>query len=354
MRVALIGLPQSGKTTLFSAVTGQEVSPAQMGQEQMAVVKVPDARLPVLADMYHPERIVHATLDFVDFPGIALNTPQGQSEFRRHAANMRNADALVVILRQFASDASPPYRERLDPSADLAELTTELYLADLEVATNRVERLRKQVTKPTPTQEQDKRELALLERCQEALENEKPISSVIHADEEAGVIKSYAFLTLKPWVLVVNVNESDLGEGVDLAGVGDAVVLTLSAEIEAEIAQLDEADRADFMADLGIAEPARDQLVRGCYDALGLISFLTVGDDEVRAWTIPQGTTAVEAAGKIHSDIARGFIRAETVTYEDLTDAGDMKAAKAAGNVRLEGKSYVVQDGDVINFRFNV
>lgn len=354
MKVALIGLPFSGKTTLFSAITGQEPSPAQMGQEQMAVVKVPDPRLHVLAEMYGRKRVVPATLDFVDVPGASLTTPHGQAEFRHHAANMRTCDALVLVLRQFESDAVPPYRDRIDPAGDLQELRTELVFADLEVATNRIDRLAKQVAKPTPTQEHDRRDLALLERCQEALENERPISSVIKNDEERALVSSYAFLTQKPLVVVLNVSESDLGKPVSLPCEESEVVLALSAEIEAEIAQLDEADRPEFMADLGITEPARDCLVRGCYEALGLISFLTIGDEEVRAWPIPAGTTAVKAAGKVHTDIARGFIRAETVTYDDLTAAGDMKAAKAAGKVRQEGKTYVVQDGDVVLFRFNV
>ncbi|MBN1344019.1 MAG: redox-regulated ATPase YchF [Phycisphaerae bacterium] len=354
MKVALIGMPGSGKTTLFSAVTGHEPSPAHMGQEQMAVVKVPDPRLQVLADIYKPERIVPATLDFVDFPGVGLTSPQAQSDFRRHAANIRGCDALVVVLRAFESDAIPPYRDRIDPVADLDELRTEFIFADLEVAANRIERLRKQITKPTPTQEQDKRELALLERCHETLENERPLSSDVRSEEERNAVKSYAFLTLKPLIVAVNVAESDVGKPLALQCDDAAASLALSAEIEAEIAQLDPDDRPEFMADLGITEPALDSLVHACYQALGLVSFLTVGDDEVRAWTIPAGTPAVEAAGKIHTDIARGFIRAETVTYDDLIAAGDIKTAKTAGNVRLEGKTYVVKDGDVINFRFNI
>ncbi len=354
MKVALIGLPQSGKTTLFSAITGQEPDPAHMAEELFAVVKVPDARLGVLAEMYRPERIVPATLDFVDFPGVSLASPQGQAEFRRRAANMRNADALVVVLRAFESDASPPYRDRIDPAADLEELTTELVFADLEVAANRIERLEKQVTKPTPTQERDKRELALLHECRDALENERPTSSVVKNEEQRDLVRSYAFLTQKPLILVLNVNESEVGKRASLQHDGAELILSLSAEIEAEIAQLDEADRPAFLADLGIEEPARDVLIRACYQALGLVSFLTIGDDEVRAWTIPAGSNAVEAAGKVHTDIARGFIRAETIAYEDLIEAGAMKTAKANGKVRMEGKTYIVQDGDVINFRFNV
>jgi len=354
MKVALIGLPQSGKTTLFSAITGQAPSPSQIGQEHIAVVKVPDPRLQVLADMHKLDRTVPATLDFVDFPGASLATPHGQAEFRRHVANMRTCDALVAVLRAFDSDSIPPYRDRIDPAADLEELRAELVFADLEVVTGRIERLRTQVTKPTPAQEQDRHELALLERCQEALENDRPVSGALASDEERQMVRNFAFLTQRPLVLVVNVSEADLGQPPSLQCDDAAVVLALSAEIEAEIAQLDEADRPEFLADLGITEPARDSLIHACYQALGLLSFLTVGKDEVRAWAIAADTPAIEAAGKVHTDIARGFIRAETIPYDDLAEAGDMKTAKAAGKVRLEGKTYIVQDGDVILFRFNV
>ena len=354
MKVALIGALQSGKTTLFAAVTGKAPSSTHVGQEQLAVVKVPNSRLDLLAEMYPKGRVVPATLDFVDFPGVSIATPHGQADFRRHAANMRMCDALVVVLRAFQSDAVPPYRDRIDPASDLAELRTELAFADLEVATGRVERLRKQITKPTPTQEYDRRELALLERCAEALENDRAISSELHNDDERAMVKSFAFLTQRPLVLVVNVDESEVGKPASLACEDAEVVVPLSAEIESEIAQLDMADRPEFLADLGIAEPALDTLVHACYRALGLISFLTIGDDEVRAWPVPAGTPALEAAGKIHTDIARGFIRAETVAFDDLAAAGDMKSAKTAGKVRQEGKTYVVQDGDVIEFRFNV
>ncbi len=354
MKVALIGPPQSGKTTLFTAVTGHEAPPAQTGQEHLASVKVPDPRLDGLAEISKPDRIVPATLDFVDVPGVSLAGPQAHAEFRRHVASLRTCDALVVVLRAFASDAVPAYRDRIDPGDDLAELLPELAFADLEVVANRIERLQKQIIKPTPTQDRDKRELALLERCQEALEGDRAISSVVEHEDERHLVSSFAFLTQKPLVVVVNVSEADLTSPPTVTCEDAAVVLPLSAEIEAEIAQLDPADRGEFMADLGISEPARDRLIRACHRALGLISFLTESEEEVRAWSIPAGTIAVDAAGKVHTDMARGFIRAETVAYTDLAEAGSMKAAKAAGKVRLEGRNYVVQDGDVILFRFNV
>lgn len=354
MKAALIGLPQSGKSTLFAAITGHSPLSGQTGQEHLASVKVPDERLKVLAKMYNPPKITHATLEFVDFPGFSLATPQGQSEFKRHAANLRTCDVLVAVLRAFDSAAVPAYRDRVDPAADLAELRTELVFADLEILTNRIDRLHKQMTKPTSTHDHDRRELALLERCKEALEQDRPLSSVTQSDEEKQMLKTYAFLTQRPLAVVVNVNEGDLKKPPKLDTKDLAHLLVLSAEIEAEIAQLDPADRPAFLADIGISEPALDSLVRTCYETVGYISFITVGEDEVRAWSVQKGATAVEAAGKVHTDIARGFIRAETVAYDDLVAAGDMKRAKAAGKVRQEGKGYVVKDGDVILFKFNV
>ncbi len=354
MKAALIGLPQSGKSTLFTAITGHTPPPGQMIQEHLASLKVPDPRLGILAEMYKPERVVPATLDLIDFPGFSLTTPQGQAEFRRHAANVRTCDALVAVVRAFQNEGVPPYRDRIDPAADLAELRTEIVFADLEVVTTRIEKLQKQITKPIPTQEHDKRELVVLERCREALEKDQPILAVGQNEEERAMLRSYSFLTQRPLVVVVNVNEGDIGKPVPLAEKYLANMLVLSAPIESEIAQLDPADRPAFLSDLGIAEPALDVLVRAVYDAVGLVSFLTVGEDEVRAWSVRKGSNAVEAAGKVHTDIARGFIRAETVAYTDLIAAGDMKGAKAHGKVRLEGKNYIVQDGDVILFRFNV
>lgn len=355
MKIALVGPPQSGKTTLFRAVTGRFDEPMHGGvSEQAAVVKVPDPRLDFLADIFKPKKVTPATLDIVDFPGFSQVTAQQQAEFRRHLPAIKLCDALVAVVRAFDDANIPPYRDRIDPRADLEELHAELIFADLETVTNRIDRLHKALTKPTRTHDQEKRELALLERCREALEKDEPVSHVIESDEERRLVKGFCFLTEMPLVAVVNVSDRDAANP-PLFEYGHAQSIAgLSALTEAEIARLDPQDRAVFLADLGVSEPARDRLVRACYDAVGLISFLTYGPDEVRAWSIPRNTPAVEAAGKIHTDIARGFIRAETVAYEDFRAAGDMKAAKAAGKVRLEGKTYVVQDGDMILFRFNV
>ena len=229
-----------------------------------------------------------------------------------------------------------------------------MLLADLELVTTRIERLEKSVNKPTKTQAREKAELELQLKLQDAIESEKPISSVIENSLQMDLIKPLNFLSLKPIMVVANVGEDQLDEAIDL-GTGDGIeVVQLCASLESELAQLDEADRAEFMADMGLTEPASKKFIQSCYSTLGLIGFLTVGKDEVRAWPIEKGTSALDAAGKIHSDIKRGFIRAETMAYADLKELGDEKAVKAAGKMRLEGKAYTVQDGDIINFRFNV
>lgn len=351
MKFALIGPPQSGKSTLFTAITGQPPDPAQAGMERRAVVKVPDPRLDVLAGIYKPKKYTEATLEFIDVPGISLVDPHGQAEFRRCVADLRTCDGLVAVVRRFESSGVAKYRDRIDPKADLEELHTELLFSDLEQVTKRIEKLDKQASKPSKTQEQDKRELALMQRVHGCLEKEKPVGEAIHNEEEAKLAASFGFLMQKPLLVVINVGEAEMKAPPAFSHPLAQAVISLSAEIEAEIAQLPAADRAAFLADMGLSEPAKNRLIRGCYEAVGLISFLTAGEEEVRAWTIKKGMSAVEAAGKIHSDIQRGFIRAETVAFSDLKAGGDMKGAKAAGKVRLEGKGYIVADGDVILFR---
>ena len=250
----------------------------------------------------------------------------------------------------------PPYRNSINPARDLADLKTELLLADLELVATRIEKLEKQIHKPTKTQVHDKAELALHKKLQETIEAEKPISSAIESDAEREMIKSLGFLTMKPMAVAVNVGENQLEAQFDFADhiESSVPVITICAKLEFELSQLDADSRAEFMADLGLAESAVSKFVSSCYSALGLISFITVVSNEIRAWPIRKGTIAHDAAGKVHTDIKRGFIRAETFGFDEIKELGDEKALKAAGKIRLEGKDYVVQDGDVINFRFNV
>ena len=356
MKAALLGLLESGKSTIFSAVSGKE-SPAvgSTGIEE-ALVSVPDVRIDWLAELYKPKKVTHATIDCLDLPGFSFIDEHGRAGAGRLIAKIRTVDLLVLVVRAFDDPAVPAYRNRIDPAGDLSELRTELLLADLELVATRIERLEKQVHKPSKSQADDKAELELQKKLQETIEAEKPISSVIESDAERRMIKSLGFLTLKPVVVAVNVGEDELNKPFEFAGAvaGDAPVITISAKLESELAQLDAESRRGFAGDLGITESAVGRFVNSCYSSLGLISFLTTGSDEVRAWPIKKDTAALDAAGKVHTDIKRGFIRAETMAFDDLKLLGDEKAVKAAGKVRLEGKDYVVRDGDVINFRFNV
>ncbi len=353
MKAAIVGLPQSGKSTLFSAITGVAVDPYAAPEARQAVVRVPDSRLDHLAKMYRPKKVTEATIDFVDVPGCSLDDAKGQSEWRRLLPAVRLADLLVVVVRDFENAGVPAYRDRVDADADFAAVWEEALFADLETVTTRVERLEAALKKPTKTHEAEKHELALLSRCRAALEADTPLSTVLTHEEDRRRLSSFSFLTQKPLIGVRNVCDDSVAELTEWSVPHAVETSSLGAQIEAEIAALDPSDRAAFMADLGLKGSAGEQLIQACYRAGGLISFLTVGPDECRAWTIPKGSTAVEAAGKIHTDFARGFIRAETVAYDDLVAETDMKGAKAAGKVRKEGKTYVVQDGDIMNILAN-
>ncbi|MCA9257535.1 MAG: YchF family ATPase, partial [Phycisphaerales bacterium] len=315
---------------------------------------VPDERLDFLSDIYKPKKYTPAQIEFVDIPGASLADAHGQAEFRKRMQSARKCDGIVMVVRDFESDSVIQYRDRVNAKADLDELFTEFLFADLEQVVNRIEKLEKSTQKPTKTRDQELRELAMMIRAREALENEAPVSSAIQNDDERRIAGSFGFLTLKPVMVVINVGEDKVAAEPPFVHSHALATIAMSAEIEAEIAQLEPEDRKTFLEDLGLTAPARTRLLRTAYNAVGLMSFLTAGEDEVRAWTIRTGTEAVEAAGKIHSDIQRGFIRAEVVAFEDFKKAGDMRAAKNANTVRLEPKHYIVQDGDIINFRFNV
>jgi len=356
LKVALLGLLQSGKSTIFASLSGKPIPPMGSTTVEEAIVAVPDERLDWLTEYYKPKKTTQATIDCLDLPGFNFTDEHGRAATRRLINQIRTSDCFVLVVRAFENPAVPPYRNSINPVRDLAELRTEMLLADLELVSTRIEKLEKQVHKPTKTQAQDKAELALHKKLQQTIESEKPISSAIENDAEREMIKSLGFLTLKPMAVAVNVGENqleakfDFGEHVDVS----VPVIKICAKLEYELAQLDADSRALFCADLGLTESAISKFVESCYSALGLVSFLTVVSNEIRAWPIKQGTSALDAAGKVHTDIKRGFIRAETFSFDELKELGSEKALKAAGKIRLEGKDYVVQDGDVINFRFNV
>jgi ribosome-binding ATPase len=352
MDIALVGPPLSGKSTLFQAVSGH--APSLGGGEVRAAVKVPDPRVDWLGHKFASKKITYASFTVLDMPGFSQETPSQQAEFRRHLGVLRQCDGLVAVVRAFEDANLPAYRGKVDPVRDVQELRSEMMFADLEQVANRIDRLKKNLTKPSKTHDQDKHELVLQERCQKALESDMPLSEVLRDPEEAKLVSSFGFLTQKPLLVVLNVSETDAAKPVEKEMPYAAATIKLCASIEAELSQLSGEDQKTFLAEYGLTEPVRGRFLRACMHAIGLISFLTCGEDESRAWPIRGGSSAVEAAGVIHSDLARGFIRAETVAYEDLHAAGDMKAARAHGKIRLEGKDYPVKDGDVLNIRFSV
>lgn len=356
MKVALLGMLQSGKSSIFASLSGKGIPPVGSTTIEEAIVSVPDERFDWLTECYKPKKTTHATIDCLDVPGFNFTDEHGRAAARRLMNQIRMSDMFVLVVRAFEDPAVPPYRSSINPDRDLSELRTELLLADLELVATRIERLEKQIHKPTKTQARDKAELALYKKLQQTIELEKPISSAIETGAEHEMIKSLGFLTLKPMVVAVNVGENQLVAKFDFADHVDSSVpvITICAKLEFELSQLDADSRSEFMADLGLSKSAIIKFVNSCYLALGLISFLTVASNEIRAWPIKKGTIAHDAAGKVHTDIKRGFIRAETFRFDEIKEFGSEKALKTAGKIRLEGKDYVVQDGDIINFRFNV
>lgn len=346
MKVGIVGFSQTGKSTLFTALTGVVHDPATALKGQIGVARVHDDRLEFLSQMYHPKKTTPATVEFIDTPGLVRNE---QADNPQRLATLRNADGLLIVLDGFSDAAKPP--------AELAAFRDELLFADLQVVTNRIDKLKASLKKPKPHAEHEKEvhELAQLEPIGARLETGQTLDAATFSPEFAKIVKSFQLFSLKPELAVLNCAEDKVTEPV-----GDELrqlcpnVLAAAARLELDLQQLDESDRAAFMTELGIKELARDRIIRLAYDAVGLVSFFTVGEDECKAWTITKGTPAVEAAGKIHSDIARGFIRAELTRYDDLHALGSMKEVKAKGLSRLEGKDYLVADGDIINFRFSV
>lgn len=351
----IIGLPLVGKTTLFNLLTqAEEETSAFAGRTKTNVrtAVVPDPRLDYLASLYNPRRVTPATIEVIDIPGL---TPGSGAAF---LAAVRQVDALVQVVRAFRNDAVVHIEGSIDPLRDIGNLNAELLLADMQMVETRLER----IASGKKIKKENLVEQATLKRCLEALEQEKPLLEAGLSEEEWQAVRSLDFLTTKPMIIVVNIDEEQLHKGhfekeeevLAYAAEKGIPVIKICAQIEVEIARLEPEERVEFMRELGIEEPGISRLAKAIYRRLGLISFLTVGEDEVKAWTIKAGTNARAAAGKVHSDMERGFIRAEVVSFEDLYRLGDMQKVKEKGLCRLEGKDYIVQDGDIINFRFNV
>jgi GTP-binding protein YchF len=360
LRAALIGLPATGKTTLFQLMTAvRETGRAAhgRGEVQIGVSKVPDARLDRLTAMFNPKKRVPATVEFADNAGATTG-----AQALVDVAAYKNADALVHVVRAFRDEAVAHASGSVNPSRDAQTMEDELILADLGVAERRLERLEKDLKK-TKTAELET-EKALMLRCKEALELGTPLRALSLAGDDLKRLRGFQFLSAKPLLVVINLDEADVAEAsasIEHAAESTGLTAFLSragtravavcGKIELEIADLEPADAIAFLSDLGLTESGLDRVIRATYDLLGYMSFFTVGDDECRAWSIPRGTIAQVAAGEIHSDIARGFIRAEVVAYDALVARGSLAACRDHGELRLEGKEYVVADGDVINFR---
>lgn len=366
--LVIIGLPSAGKTTVFNALTRAEAETGTFGvasdEPNLANVKVPDPRLERLTDLFNPQRKVPADVQYLDVAGIAKGIAEkGMSG--QLLGHLAQGDALVHVVRAFEDPNVPHTEETVDPLRDIETLNLELTFSDLAIIDKRLNRLESQIPKMRGAErEAFEREQVVMVKLKAALEADTPLREIVPEldPDDTKVLRGYGFLTAKPLLILLNVGENQLGEATEamVAGAREqfqrpgVAIDALAGQIEMEIARLDEDDAAVFMEDLGITESGRDRVIRLSFDLLGLIPFFTVGPDECRAWTIRRGESAVEAAGTIHTDIQRGFIRAEVVRYEDLVTAGGNAEAKKAGTFRREGKSYVVQDGDTINFLFNV
>ncbi len=364
LTAGIVGLPNVGKSTLFNAITkaGAEAAnyPFATIDPNVGMVEVPDWRLQRLTELVRPKKTVPTTFEFTDIAGIVRGASKGEGLGNQFLSHIRQVDAICHVVRCFDDDNITHVEGRVDPLADIDTINLELVLADLESVNKRYTR----VAKIAKTKDKDAvAELAVLDKIKPVLEEGISARSIEFTDEEQRIVKSLFLLTTKPVLYVANVAEEDVADYEtndyvnkvkEFAASENAEVIVISARAEEEIAELEEEDKAEFLEALGIEESGLDQLIRAAYDLLGLATYFTAGEQEVRAWTFRKGIKAPQAAGIIHTDFERGFIRAETVSFEDLNQHGTMQAAKEAGRVRLEGKDYVVQDGDVMLFRFNV
>lgn len=362
LNCGLIGLPMVGKTTIFNLLTGAGAQTSNFltgkTETNVGAARVPDARVDYLSSLYHPRKTTYAQIQFSDVPGLVRGSSEGKGVGNQFLNAIRNVDMLVHVVRSFSNPDVPHVDDTINPLRDIETINMELLFADMEIIEKRIERIKsgKKIKKENVL------ELEVMEKCLQALEEEVSLGRLELSPEEKLILKNYSFLTEKPLMLVINTDEEQFKENYypgkeeveNYASARKLPILEISGKIEMEISQLPDKDRELFLSDLGIAQSGIDRLARAAYDYLGLISFFTVGDDEVKAWTILKGTEARKAAGKIHSDIERGFIKAEVVKYDDLRQMGSMAKVKEKGMFRLEGKDYVVADGDIINFRFNI
>ncbi len=364
MKLGIVGLPNVGKSTLFNAITNAGAQSANYPfctiEPNVGVVAVPDKRLDKLAEMYDPDKYTPASIEFVDIAGLVKGASKGEGLGNKFLANIRECDAIVHVVRCFENTDIVHVEGSIDPKRDIETISLELILADVEMMERRIDKTKKLLKGDKKYQ----KHLDLFERVLEALNEGKAARSVEMDEEDQVIMQEVALLTTKPIIYAANMSDEDFANGIEgnsyldmvkeIATEEHAGVLPICAQIEEEIVDMDSEEKEMFLADLGLQESGLDRLIKECYDLLGLMSYLTAGKPEVRAWTIKKGTKAPQAAGKIHTDFERGFIRAEVVSFDDLMACGSIAAAKEKGVYRSEGKDYVMQDGDVVLFRFNV
>jgi len=364
LKAGIVGLPNVGKSTLFNAITKKNILAANYPfatiDPNVGVVTVPDTRLEFLENLYLPKSLVPTTFEFTDIAGLVKGASKGEGLGNKFLSHIREVDAIVEVVRCFKDNNITHVEGDVDPIRDIEIINIELILADLEIIDNRIEKIAKKAE--TTKDKEALQEVAILKKCKEALEQNIPLRLVDLSEEEKFLLRAFSFITLKPLIYVANVSENDASLGdneytkqvKEFASKENTSTIVMSAKMESELAELEESEKKLFLSELGITYSGLDKLIFATYELLGLQTFFTVGSDEVRAWTFKKGMTAKKCAGLIHSDIERGFIKAEIMKYPDLEELKNEKKVQEAGKLNLEGKDYQMQDGDIVYFRFNV